>query len=113
MHACAATLCSITDGPRLQKLLRDKLEAKLRRRVPPYVKLADFYHASRSADEREAVQRAWMAGETLILAATVAFGMGIDKADVRRLLVSQFLVQFSGPLHDVWCCSRSGKWHTH
>lgn len=68
---------------RVQKLLREKLEAKLRRRVPAGVRLADFYHASRSPEEREAVQRAWMAGDTLILAATVAFGMGIDKADVR------------------------------
>lgn len=45
--------------------------------------LIDYYHASRSPEERETVQRQWMSGETLILTATVAFGMGIDKADVR------------------------------
>lgn len=85
--ACARINVETRGGAaRVQKLLREKLEAKLRRRVPAGVRLADFYHASRSPEEREAVQRAWMAGDTLILAATVAFGMGIDKADVRHSL---------------------------
>ena len=46
-------------------------------------KLVDFYHAARTTEERAAVQGAWMNGSTRILAATVAFGMGIDKPDVR------------------------------
>lgn len=53
------------------------------KRVPAGRKLVDFYHANRSTEERASVQGAWMVGNTRILAATVAFGMGIDKPDVR------------------------------
>ncbi|MDX1420776.1 MAG: ATP-dependent DNA helicase RecQ, partial [Rubricoccaceae bacterium] len=44
---------------------------------------AEAYHAGLDAETREAVQRRWLAGETRVIAATSAFGMGIDKPDVR------------------------------
>jgi len=39
---------------------------------------ADFYHAGRSKDERWAVQAAFAKGRIEVLAATNAFGMGVD-----------------------------------
>ncbi len=44
---------------------------------------ADFYHAGLPGDERSAKQEAWVAGKTRIIVSTNAFGMGIDKPDVR------------------------------
>lgn len=44
---------------------------------------AGFYHAGLSKEERGSVQERWMRGELRIIAATNAFGMGIDKPDVR------------------------------
>jgi len=41
------------------------------------------YHAGMEGFQREAVQRAFMAGQQEIVVATNAFGMGIDRADVR------------------------------
>ncbi len=41
------------------------------------------YHAGLPATERERVQARWMQGDLQAVAATSAFGMGIDKADVR------------------------------
>ena len=41
------------------------------------------YHAGKTAGEREANQDAFLQGECDIIVATVAFGMGIDKPDVR------------------------------
>src|SRR5829696_4169026 len=41
------------------------------------------YHAGMAADERVAVQEWWAASGEGIVVATIAFGMGIDKADVR------------------------------
>ena len=47
---------------------------------------ADFYHAGLSADERQLKQKKWMLGETRIMVCTSAFGMGIDKEDVRTVI---------------------------
>ncbi|MEO9325411.1 RecQ family ATP-dependent DNA helicase [Nocardioides sp. C4-1] len=44
---------------------------------------ARHFHAGLSRRERDDVQRAYMDGEIDVLVATSAFGMGIDKADVR------------------------------
>jgi len=41
------------------------------------------YHAGMETPERTEVQEWWMAGEDRIVVATIAFGMGIDKANVR------------------------------
>ena len=44
---------------------------------------ARAYHAGMDADERDAVQDWWMHRDANVVVATIAFGMGIDKADVR------------------------------
>lgn len=44
---------------------------------------ADFYHAGIEREERFTRQAAWMANKIQVMVATNAFGMGIDKADVR------------------------------
>jgi ATP-dependent DNA helicase RecQ len=41
------------------------------------------YHAGMEAEERANVQEWWMTSDQNIVVATIAFGMGIDKADVR------------------------------
>jgi ATP-dependent DNA helicase RecQ len=41
------------------------------------------YHAGMDADAREANQNAFMTEPGIVIAATIAFGMGIDKSDVR------------------------------
>ncbi|MHC8947909.1 RecQ family ATP-dependent DNA helicase [Sphingobacterium hungaricum] len=44
---------------------------------------SDFYHAGLSMEERSSKQEAWFANVTRVIVATNAFGMGIDKSDVR------------------------------
>lgn len=44
---------------------------------------AQAYHAGLTYDERQAVQQAWLANKVQVVCATNAFGMGIDKPDVR------------------------------
>jgi RecQ family ATP-dependent DNA helicase len=43
------------------------------------------YHAGMEAEERTTTQRRFMAGEAEVIVATNAFGMGVDKADVRSV----------------------------
>ncbi|GGG86305.1 ATP-dependent DNA helicase RecQ [Parapedobacter pyrenivorans] len=47
---------------------------------------ADFYHAGLETPERARRQEAWMKNDTRIIVATNAFGMGIDKPDVRCVI---------------------------
>lgn len=47
---------------------------------------AESYHAGLSASERRRVQNNFMCGELRIVVATVAFGMGLDKSDVRGIV---------------------------
>lgn len=44
------------------------------------------YHGGMSKDEREKSMMSWMKGSTKIMIATNAFGMGIDKPDVRYVI---------------------------
>lgn len=46
---------------------------------------AQPYHAGLKDEERSATQEAFMNGETPIVVATIAFGMGIDKSDIRAI----------------------------
>lgn len=47
---------------------------------------ADFYHAGLPQEMRDRKQNAWSSGEVRVIVATNAFGMGIDKADVRFVI---------------------------
>ena len=47
---------------------------------------ADYYHAGLEIDVREAKQNDWKSGKVRIIVATNAFGMGIDKPDVRFVI---------------------------
>ena len=79
-----AALMADTPGPGI-------VYAPTRRKVEEIAsKLADAtgrsvlpYHAGLPAEERAANQAAFVASEDMVIVATIAFGMGIDKPDVR------------------------------
>ncbi len=47
---------------------------------------ADFYHAGLSQNERSEKQAAWIQNRIRVIVCTNAFGMGIDKPDVRTVI---------------------------
>ncbi|TNB88469.1 RecQ family ATP-dependent DNA helicase [Pseudomonas sp. Fig-3] len=46
---------------------------------------AEAYHAGLPHEQREAIQRRFMGGQCNCIVATIAFGMGIDKSDIRNV----------------------------
>ncbi len=51
---------------------------------------AEHYHAGLEADERSRVQDGFVSGATQVVVATTAFGMGIDKPDVRLVALANY-----------------------
>jgi ATP-dependent DNA helicase RecQ len=67
---------------------------------------AEHYHAGLEADERTRVQDAFVSGRTHVVVATTAFGMGIDKPDVRLVC----LVNYPSSLEEyVQMVGRAGR----
>jgi DNA topoisomerase-3 len=59
----------------------DSFAAELKQDFP-----AAAYHAGLDAQRRKQVQTAFLAGELQVTVATIAFGMGIDKPDIRTVI---------------------------
>ncbi|XP_073065855.1 ATP-dependent DNA helicase Q-like 4A isoform X2 [Primulina eburnea] len=59
---------------------------KVAEKLQQYGHKAAFYHGSMDTDHRAMTQRQWSKDEINIICATVAFGMGINKPDVRFVI---------------------------
>ncbi|GAA4788849.1 RecQ family ATP-dependent DNA helicase [Streptomyces ziwulingensis] len=67
------------------------------------------FHAGLPAAERARVHDAFLAGETDVVVATTAFGMGIDKEDVRFVLHASLPGSLDAYYQEVGRCGRDGK----
>ncbi|MCY1059931.1 DNA topoisomerase 3 [Nannocystis sp. SCPEA4] len=71
-------------------------------------RLAAAYHAGMSNDERDRVQTAFLAGQREVIVATTAFGMGIDKADVRTIIHAALPGSLEGYYQEIGRAGRDG-----
>ncbi|KAF5454164.1 hypothetical protein F2P56_023847 [Juglans regia] len=75
-NQCGIVYClSKSECVEVSKFLREKCHFK-----------TEYYHAGLVARQRVSVQKKWHMGEIHIVCATIAFGMGIDKPDVRYVI---------------------------
>lgn len=84
-------LCKETDGAGIVYVRSRKKTEELARILKREKVSAAYYHAGMDGEERAKAQDEFMDGRWRVICATVAFGMGIDKSDVR------FVVHYSIP----------------
>jgi RecQ family ATP-dependent DNA helicase len=83
--------------------MSEQLAEELARRVP-----AAAYHAGLDPATRERVQTAFQSGELEVVVATIAFGMGIDKADIRTVIHAGLPATLEGFYQEIGRAGRDG-----
>lgn len=70
---------------------------------------AAAYHAGLDAETRERVQTAFQSRELEVVVATIAFGMGIDKADIRTVIHAGLPGTLEGYYQEIGRAGRDGR----
>jgi ATP-dependent DNA helicase RecQ len=81
----------------------EELATELNRRFP-----AAAYHAGLQPTVRERVQREFLTGKLDVVVATIAFGMGIDKANVRTVVHAALPASVEGFYQEIGRAGRDG-----
>ncbi|MDO8543051.1 MAG: RecQ family ATP-dependent DNA helicase [Opitutaceae bacterium] len=85
LHLLIERLKSRLPGPTIVYVTLQKTSESVATALAKAGFAAEAYHAGMESEQREIVQNRFMAATDRIVVATIAFGMGIDKADIRAV----------------------------
>ena len=81
----------------------DRMSAEMSLRFPTAA-----YHAGMPATQRDSVQAGFLSGRFEVVVATIAFGMGIDKPDVRTVIHAALPASVEGYYQEIGRAGRDG-----
>lgn len=105
----AARLAARPAGPAIVYVTLQRTAEELAEHLNRRGHNARAYHAGMETEERDAVQDAFMASDRMIVVATIAFGMGVDKADIRYIYHYNLPKSLESYCQEIGRSGRDGK----
>ncbi|MCC4249655.1 MULTISPECIES: RecQ family ATP-dependent DNA helicase [Microbacterium] len=97
------------DGPTLLYVATRKETDAYAAELAERGRRAAAYHGGMAQRRRDEVHAAWSAGELDVVVATSAFGMGVDKADVRRVVHADVTESLDAYAQEIGRAARDGQ----
>ena len=107
--ALVSVLAGEPAGPAIVYVTLQKTAEEVAARLVADGLAAEAYHAGMKADQREDVQNRFMSGRLDIVVATIAFGMGIDKRDIRKVVHYDLPKSIENYSQEIGRAGRDGK----
>jgi RecQ family ATP-dependent DNA helicase len=96
-------------GPTIIYVTLQKHAEKLAERLKGSKVRSRHYHAGMPKEEKASCQDEFMASKNMVICATIAFGMGIDKANIRNVVHYDFPSSLEGYSQEIGRAGRDGK----
>jgi len=97
------------DGPAIVYVTLQKTADRITQMLKENGLDAEAYHAGMKNEHREAVQNRFMTGKIDTVAATIAFGMGIDKENIRKVIHYDLPKSIESYSQEIGRSGRDGK----
>jgi RecQ family ATP-dependent DNA helicase len=96
-------------GPTIIYVTLQKHAENLAERLKGSKVRSRHYHAGMPKEEKASCQDEFMASKDMVICATIAFGMGIDKANIRNVVHYDFPSSLEGYSQEIGRAGRDGK----